>query len=641
MPSESGHGSQPYQEAWRGLRGRLGVAAGFSAVVNVLMLTGSIYMLQVYDRVLTSGSVATLVALFAIVVVLHLFLAGFDFLRLRVLGRAGVRLDRVLGDRVFTAWVRSGIPGAPGAAAQPLRDLEALRGFLSGPGLVALFDAPWIPLFLLVLFVIHPWIGWLTVGGAVLVIALAWLNQRLSGDAVSRGMTLDAAERGFAEQGRRNAEAVVSMGMQDAVVQRWRSQHDRTLATTQTGSDPSELIAALSRGFRMLLQSAVLTVGAWLVLRHEISAGMIIAASVLSGRALAPVDQAIGQWRGIGRALEAHRRLRAFFAAQPDTVPHIDLPLPKGAVEVLGVTKHAPGAARSEKTRILDGIRFRLEPGDGVGVIGNSAAGKSTLARILVGAWDPDEGEIRLDGATPTQWDRRVLGRAIGYLPQNVELFPGTIRDNIARFDPDATDAAVMAAAELAGVHEMILQLPEGYAARVGDPAAGVQLSGGQIQRIGLARAVYGTPHLVVLDEPNANLDMAGDEALSRAIRALRARGAIVVVVAHRPSAIAALNKVLVLKAGRVQRFGEKQATLTAVLGTPVPVSAMGTKPASAASGPTAATAPAPAYMPKVLMNRVAAKLQDSHENDSASPAPAQTASALQPSGDAQRRAVQ
>ncbi len=564
--------SDPYRKSLARLKPALWGVAGFSAIVNVLMLTGSIYMMQVYDRVLSSGSVPTLVGLFTIVVVLYAFLGLYDFLRVRVLARAAVHLDQALADPVYRAWLRSGVPGAAGrdASAQPLRDLEALRGFVGASPMAGLFDLPFVPLFLAVLFIIHPWLGFLTVAGSAVVIGLTLLNQAMTRGLAQKTLHHDAAAQDFAEGGKRGAEAVVAMGMHKAITTRWRGLHDDALAAGQRTSDPNEALTAFSKAFRMLLQSSILTLGALLVLRGEITAGTIIAASLLSGRALAPVDQVVGQMRGVTTTWAAHRRLADFFAALPPPSTPMDLPTPTGDITLNGVTKFAPGDSGPDQKRLLSQVSFTLEPGDGLGVIGNSASGKSTLAKLLVGVWEPDMGELRMGGATRDQWDPAKLGRHIGYMPQSLVLLPGTIRDNIARFDEEASDADVMAAARMAGVHDMILALPEGYKTTVGGTSGTVQLSGGQVQRVGLARAVFGKPALVVLDEPNANLDTTGDEALTAAIRSLRAGGTTVVVMAHRPSAIAAVNKVLVLNNGQQVQFGPKDEVLGKVL-APVP----------------------------------------------------------------------
>lgn len=551
-PVASSAPASPLALALAALRPGLGAAAGISAVISLLMLTGSIYMLQVYDRVLASGSVPTLLVLFGLVVVLHGFLAFYDGLRMRLMSRLALRLDAGIAARAF----RSDLGG--GSA---VRDLEALRAALAGPAMLALFDLPFTLLFVAVLFIIHPLLGWLTVGGMALAAGLALVNRRVTARPMTAALQAEAQERGFAERARRAAPALGALGMGGTVTARWQGLHEGALALTQRGAEPSETLAALSRSLRMLLQSALLTAGAWLVLQGAMSAGAIVAASILSGRALAPVDQIIGQWRVLARALDARKRLETALAAPAAAASAMGLPAPSGRIEVRGLTRLAPPrAGQAERTRLLDDVSFTLEPGDGVGIVGASASGKSTLARMLVGALAPDAGEIRFDGATPDQWDPDRLGRSIGYLPQQVELLPGTVRDNIARFQPSATDAAVMAAAHAAGVHEMILRLPDGYATDLG--RAEMPLSGGQIQRIALARALFGPPRIVVLDEPNAHLDMAGEAALTSALAALRAAGAAVIVMAHRVGALAAVDRLIVLQDGRVVQDGPRDAVL-------------------------------------------------------------------------------
>lgn len=560
----SGRAQNPYRQAIAAARPALVGVVVISAVINLLMLTGSIYMLQIYDRVLPGGSVPTLVVLFGIVVVLFAFLGFYDFLRARVLSRVALRIDERLGGPAFRTWLHSGLPGGGqrGGETEIMRDLDTVRGFLSGPAVPSMADLLFVPLFLGVLFLIHPWLGLLTIAGAGIGGILALINRAMTRKAIAQGAGCDMAERNFAERSHRSAETIQAMGMQANILACWQGLHRATLASGQAGSDPSEALAASSRAFRMLLQSAILSLGALLVIRGEISAGMIIASSILSGRALAPVDQLIGQWRTTGRAGAAHRRLRATFDAAAPEPKRISLPDPTGQITASGLTKLGQAAPGKERPRILDGIDFALEPGDAMGVIGNSASGKSTLARLLVGAGEGDSGEIRLDGATPDQWDPRQLGRRIGYLPQVLEMLPGTIGENIARFDPEAKDADVIAAATLTGIHEMILKLPEGYATQLCDPQSPPILSGGQMQRLGLARAVYGLPRIVVLDEPNANLDMGGDMALTRTIAALRAARSTVIVMAHRPSALEAVNKLMILDAGRVSAFGDCEDVL-------------------------------------------------------------------------------
>ena len=562
-----------YLGALRGLRGTFVLVGLFSAAINLLMLTGPIYMLQVYDRVLSSGSVATLLGLFGIVILLYSFLGLYDFLRARLLSRAALRLDSRVGDEAFRFALRAGSIGGRSRVdprAQPVRDLELVRGFMSSPAATGLFDLPWMPLFLGLVFLIHPWLGWLTLAGAGIVAAAALLNQIMAQKSIHQAMSMEGSERNLVDQARNDAETLHALGMRERLVARWRQMHDATLATGQVGSDRSEGFTSFSKSFRLLLQSALLTLGAFLALRQEITPGMIIATSIIAGRALAPVDQVIGQWRAIGRAREAHRRLRDIFGQLPAEKPRVDLPAPAGDLRVTALTKLAPAGpeAQADRARILDRVTFALSAGDGLGVVGNSAAGKSTLARLLVGAWMADAGEVRLDGATLDQWTPEALGRHIGYLPQSLHMLSGSVGENIARFDPEAKDPDIIEAARIAGVHEMILGLPDGYAThmdRMTHP-----LSGGQLQRLGLARAVYGAPRLIVLDEPNSNLDANGDDALAEAIRTMRAKGCVVVVMAHRPSALASVNKILLLHQGRMAKFGDRDEVLH---GTPRPVS--------------------------------------------------------------------
>nr|WP_275116270.1 type I secretion system permease/ATPase [Aliiroseovarius subalbicans] len=550
-----------YKDVLRKLSRTVALVALISALINLLMLTGPIYMLQIYDRVLSSGSVPTLQGLFVIVVVLYTFLGFYQFLRLRLLSRASYRLDKILGPDAMGFWVYEGLEDTGNFQHQPVRDLSIVRNFVSSPAILGIFDLPWIPIFLVVVFFIHPWLGYLTVAGAVVVIIAAIMNQLMTQRPAAEAVLLDGADQEFAEISRRSAEAVITLGMKDVVVDRWRQLHEAALAKGQEGSDRTEFFSSFSRSFRMLLQSTLLTVGAFLALRQEISPGMIIATSIIASRALAPVDQVIGQWRAIVRGVGAHRRLQAAFYAMPPTANRTSLPDPVGHLEVRSLVKLMPPRSHIKgRPRILDQVSFKLEPGDGLGVIGNSAAGKSSLARILVGAWRPEAGDVRLDGAMLRQWSPEELGRHIGYLPQSLEMLPGTIAQNISRFDHTAKDSDVIEAAKLSGVHEMVLNFPDGYATRIGSHAQ--PLSSGQIQQIGLARALYRKPKLIVLDEPNSNLDADGDEAMSVAIRRMREHGSVVIVMAHRPSAIAAVNKLMLMKAGRVAFFGDKDETI-------------------------------------------------------------------------------
>lgn len=546
----------PYAIALRSLRKGLIVVAGLSAVISLLMLTGSIYMLQVYDRVLSSGSIPTLIALFGIVVMLFGFLAAFDGLRMRLLSRLALQLDDRLSAMAFRADMAAARTQAPSHLG---RDLETLRGFLSGPATLALFDLPFTLLFIGVLFLIHPILGGLTLIGMALAAGLALLNRMVLKSPMAEAQAPDMARQKLAEASRRGAAGLSALGMGAAITRRWQILHRQTLHHHQRGSEPSETLSALSRSLRMLLQSALLTAGAWLVIEGAMSAGAIVAASILSGRALGPVDQLIGQWRSLAQARAAHDRLARMPAP---LAAAMDLPALTGALQVEGLTCLAP--ARSDgaaPAKILNGLSFSLAPGDGLGLVGASASGKSTLARAIVGAIVPDAGDVRFDGASLRHWDPDKLGRQIGYLPQRIDLLPGSLRDNIARFDPKATDAAVIEAAKAAGVHDMILWLPGGYATDLGQSE--VPLSGGQIQRIGLARALYGKPRLLVLDEPNAHLDMAGEAALTRTLQALRAQGVTVIVLAHRAGALAAVDRLMVLEDGLIVQDGPRDEVLT------------------------------------------------------------------------------
>jgi PrtD family type I secretion system ABC transporter len=546
----------------RDARGPLLAVAAFSCAVNVLMLTGPLFMLQVYDRVLTSRSVPTLVALFGLVAFLYLLMGLFDFLRTRVLSRLGYRLDVALMGRAQRRWTVQGLfLNAQGQ--RPAADLAALRQFLGSNALPALFDLPWVPIYLLVVFLLHPMLGLLATIAALLVTALTVLGEVLTKRPLGEGVVWESREARLAAQAHRNAEAVVAMGITSRVGARWEASRRAAMARAQAAANVTERLTATSKAVRLLVQSGILALGALLAIRGEISPGTMIAASILGGRALAPVDQVVGNWRNIARARLSYRRLGEAIGPAEAPTPPVALPAPRGSLRVEGVTQLVPGDGAGHRPPILAGIGFALSPGDALGVIGPSASGKSTLARLLVGLWAPDRGSVRLDGATFDQWDPDALGRYVGYLPQTVELLPGTVRDNVARFDPEAEDEAVIAAARLAGVHELILRLPDGYQTEIGE--GGALLSGGQRQRIALARAVYGTPPLVVLDEPNASLDAEGDTALTHAIGALREAGSAVVVMAHRPSAIAAVNLVLMLQDGQQVAFGPKEEVLKQV----------------------------------------------------------------------------
>ncbi len=541
----------------RSFRLALLAIAGVSAVINILYLTGSFYMLEVYDRVLPSRSMPTLIAISLLAGALYAFQGILDFLRGRVLMRIGAALDQDVSARVFDVIVRTPLRSQnSGDGLQPLRDLDQIRNFLSSGGPAALFDLPWLPFYLGVCFLFHPWLGLTASVGAVILIGVTLLTEAMTNKPSTEIAKLASLRFGQAEASRRNAEALHALGMSGRLGDMWRETNDRYLSNQQRLGDVAGGFGAASRVLRMALQSAVLGVGAILVMRGEATAGIIIAGSILSARALAPAELAIANWKSFVAARQGWRRLSETFAALPAQEARLPLPAPKAGVSVEQVTLVPPGAVRPA---ILD-VNFSLKAGQGLGVIGPSAAGKSTLARALVGVWAPVRGRVRLDGAALDQWTPESIGRHFGYLPQEVELFAGTIAHNIARFNADAAPDSIIAAARAAGAHDMILRLTDGYDTHIGDGGAG--LSAGQRQRVGLARALFGDPFLVVLDEPNSNLDSEGDDALTQAIFSVRERGGIVIVVAHRPSALAGIDTVLVLGDGRQQAFGPKQQIL-------------------------------------------------------------------------------
>lgn len=553
-------------DALRACRGAfLGVGL-MSCMINILYLTGSFFMLEVYDRVLPSRSVPTLVGLIVLAGGLYVAQGILDLLRGRILVRIGSSLDEALSPRVFQTVVRLPLlAGGHNEGLQPLRDLDNVRSFLSGMGPSALFDLPWLPLYLAICFAFHPMIGVTALVGAVLLVGLTILTEIMTREPAREANGLAARRSGIASASRRNAEVVVAMGMAGRLTQRWREANETYLAGNQRTSDVAGGLGAIAKVMRMILQSAVLGVGAYLVINQEATAGIIIAGSILSARALAPVDLAIAHWKGFVTARQSWHRLNGLLYALPDQAAVTQLQNPSQKLTIEGVSIAPPG---EQKITVSD-IAFALAAGNGLGIIGPSGSGKSSLLRALVGVWKPVRGHVRLDAAALDQWAPDDLGRHIGYLPQDVELFAGSIADNICRFDPDAKDDDIIAAARQAGVHDLIVGMREGYDTQVGDH--GGVLSAGQAQRIALARALYGDPFLIVLDEPNSNLDTEGDEALTKAVRAARTRGAIVIVVAHRPIGIEGVDMLLVLKDGRMQAFGPKETVLGQVLQRPAP----------------------------------------------------------------------
>jgi ATP-binding cassette subfamily C protein PrsD len=536
----------------------IGLVSGLS---NLLMLTGAMFMLEIYDRVLPSRSVPTLVGIAILATGLYAAQGILDVIRSRVLVRIGSAVDEAVSERVFGAIVRLPMKvGGVGDSLQPLRDLDSIRSFLSGLGPISLFDLPWLPLYLGICYFLHPWIGITASIGAVILIALTLLTEVLTRRPVKEAASFAALRSELAQASHRNSEALVAMGMVGRTVARWGEANRQYMATQWHASDAVGGLGAFSKVLRMMLQSAVLGVGAYLVIQQQATAGIIIAGSILAARALAPVDLAIANWKAFGAARQGWGRLNRLLALWPVQAAPMALPQPCEKLVVEAASVIPPGATKL----VLQDVSFPLERGSALGVIGPTGSGKSSLARLLVGVWQPARGKVRLDGFTLDQWDSDALGKHIGYLPQDVELLGGTVAQNIARFEPDPDPQAVIAAARAADVHELIAELPQGYDTPLGE--RGETLSAGQAQRIALARALYRDPFLVVLDEPNSNLDAAGDEALTRAVLGVKARGGIVVVIAHRPSAIAGVDLLLVLKQGRPQAFGPKDEILTKVL---------------------------------------------------------------------------
>lgn len=522
--------------------------AAFSCGVNVLMLTGPIYMLQVYDRVLGSGSQETLVALSVLVLFLFLVMGTLDYVRGRVGARFGARLQNALEDRVF----RSAMARArrTGEMQPALQDLASVQRLSASPVFMAVFDLPWTPLFIAAIFIFHPWLGGLAVLGAVLLIAITALNQTLSRDPLSRANAAGQHADRMAGEMQREAELIRSLGMTGSAFDRWHRLRAGALDEGMRASDLVAGFASMTRTTRLFLQSAILGLGAFLVLRGEMTAGAMIAGSILLGRALAPIELAIGQWQMIADAKMGWGRLEALLQQERPEPPRMGLPRPKAHLDITQLSVAPPGGTRP----VLRGVTLSVEPGHALGVIGPSGSGKSTLARAVTGVWLPSAGQIRLDGASLDQFDPDVLGQLIGYLPQNVTLFDGTIAENIARLEGQFDGERVVEAAKRAAAHDLILNLPQGYDTRV--TGASARLSGGQIQRIGLARALYSDPVLLVLDEPNSALDNEGSEAMNRAVQDLKTRGCSVLIMAHRPSAIKECETLLVLKDGVPVGYG-------------------------------------------------------------------------------------
>ncbi|WP_136417618.1 type I secretion system permease/ATPase [Herbaspirillum sp. ST 5-3] len=521
----------------------------FSLIINMLMLVPSLYMLQVYDRVIPSRNEITLLMLTLIMLGAYLFLSALDYVRTFVLVRVGAQLDMRLNKRVYTAAFEQNLRKGGGNPGQALQDLTNIRQFLTGNALFAFFDAPWFPIYLAVIFLFEPSLGFFALGGTAILIALAYINEKVSRKPLSEANTLAVMSSTLANNNLRNAEVIESMGMLQSLIHRWFKLHGRFLQLQAEASDKAGIVGAITKFFQTSLQSLVLGFGALLAVEGKITPGMMIAASILMGRALSPVQMLIGVWKQWSSTRSAYARLTQLLEANPPRVVGMPLPAPQGAIAVESVSAAPPGV----QVPVIRGLNLALQAGDSLGVIGPSGSGKSTLARLLVGIWPAAMGKVRLDGADIYQWNKDELGPYIGYLPQDIELFGGTVAENIARFGEVDSDK-VVDAAKRAGVHDMILHLPKGYDTPLGDGGAG--LSGGQKQRIGLARAMYGDPSLLVLDEPNSNLDEVGEQALVAAIVDLRNRGKTVVLVTHRTSVISATNKLLLLRDGVAQLFG-------------------------------------------------------------------------------------
>ena len=544
------------RQARRAQSGLFWAAVLFSIFVNLLLLTGPLYMLQVYDRVLGSQSESTLIALSLLVTFLFVAMGLLDHARARILARIGARLQDRLDRRVFSAALRRlmAMPDDP-VALSAQRDVEAIRSFWTSPVLPALIDLPWTPMFLAAIFVFHPMLGWVSVAGGTVIVGIALLNQQQTRLPILRTSQASLQADRMAELLKAEAETIRALGMTTPAFARWHMARGAALGQSIAASDKGGIYATLSKTFRLFLQSAMLGLGAWLVLRGQMTGGAMIAGSILMGRALQPVEQAVAQWAVITRARDAHSHLAELLSAIPPESPRTALPRPAAMIDVSGLTVIPPGEAQP----VLRMVSFVLPPGQALGVIGPSGAGKSTIARALTGVWPPAGGTIRLDGATLDQYDPDVLGGYIGYLPQRVTLFDGTIAENIARLGPPDAEK-VVAAARAAAAHDMILRLPDGYDTRVS--SVGGRLSGGQVQRIGLARALYGNPVVLILDEPNSNLDNDGSVALNLAIRAHKAAGGSALIMAHRPAAIQECDLLLVVEDGSRRAFGPRDQIL-------------------------------------------------------------------------------
>lgn len=528
----------------------------FSMFINLLMLVPAIYMLQVYDRVVTSGSESTLLMVTLIMVLLLTAMGALEWVRSRILVRISAKLDQILSRTVFNVSFKQALySGGSNNSGQPIQDLTGLRQFMTGNGLFAFFDAPWIPIYIAVMFVFHPWYGWIGVFSAALLVVMAVINEKLTGKLLQEANQELSSASAAVSKTLTNSEVIQSMGMLDAIRSRWSKKQDKVVVKQSKASEKAGIVTSTSKTVRIMVQSLILGAGAYLTIQQEITPGLMIAGSILLGRALAPIDQMIGAWKGFVAARGQYSRLNELLTKVPAEKETMQLPAPVGLVQAEAVNVVPPGS----NSATLSGVTFTARPGEVWGVLGPSAAGKSTLARALLGIWPAASGKVRLDGADIFSWDREDLGPYIGYLPQDIELFDGSISENIARFgevDPDK----VVTAAKSAGVHGMILALPNGYDTVIG--GQGGVLSGGQRQRIGLARALYGEPVLIVLDEPNSNLDEVGEKALGQAIHSMKQRNATVFIITHRVSVLAQVDRLMVLSDGQLRMQGSRDEVL-------------------------------------------------------------------------------
>lgn len=533
----------------------------FSFFINLLMFVSPLYMLQIYDRVVGSRSVTTLIALTILAGFLLLVYALLEGFRSRVLVRAGLLFDEKIADPVFEAIHRGNIRMPNGGHVQCLRDMDVLREFLTGSGLIVLCDAPWFPIFVAASFILHPWYGYIAVFGSVVTLGLTYLNEVATKKHLNNASVANVRASTSASAVFRNAEVLQAMGMIVPLKNIWLRQHDHVLASQALASDRAGTITAITKFFRMFLQTIILGTGAYLVIEREISGGAIIAGSILIGRALQPIEMAVAQWKGFIAARTSFERIRTLFKVAGDTPKKMSLPAPKGHISVSGLVAGAPS---NPKNIILRGVSFDIPPGQVVGIVGPSGAGKSSLARVLVGVWPVLQGTVRIDGNEIDHWNSHELGQYIGYLPQDVELFSGTIAENISRFT-ECEPQLIVEAAILAGCHELIQKLEDGYNTQIGD--GGHSLSGGQRQRVALARALFANPPYIVLDEPNASLDSEGEGALHRAISAAKSKGSTVIMITHKISALAAADSIIVMAGGVVQGHGPRDEVLRQLTG--------------------------------------------------------------------------